>query len=201
MLARGIFTLKNVVLDEVYLQSDAIIPSRRLVSTIRVASSMMPRSPFELVCPNLTPESKVVLADLARLQLSALAASTFSCSAFFLMAASSSIFFLAISRSLSLLASGFAVVAAVFGAVADVAASALDSVLGFSLTSVVCDVVALPGCCKTRFAGILAGGGWSLKTLRPEASSHIYCAIADVVKTRPKMAIKCGKVDRMIFMA
>ena len=170
-----------------------MMPSIRFDSTMREASSINPRSPLALVWARRIPESKVDLADLARLQFSALAASIFSCSAFFLAVSSSSIFFLAASKSLSLLTFLGSDVAPDLALSANLVPSACASTLGFSLTSAAgIAAVIFPGCCKTRFAGILAGGGWSLKTLRPEASSHMYCAMTVALKTRPKLAIKYG---------
>ena len=74
----------------------------RLISALRLASSMMTRSPCALVCFIKTPDSSVALAWRARVQFSALARAIFSSSAFFLAASAASAAAFFSSSSLSL---------------------------------------------------------------------------------------------------
>ena len=132
---------------------------------------MNSRSPLLLVMVERIPESKDILARLARSQLSARAAACLSASAFFLaVSASSAAFFLA-SSSFSLPALGsffavglallfsFTVLPSVFAS--DFASEGVALSVGLMVSRLAGTVVFL-GCCTTFLAGTLAGGGWSL---------------------------------------
>lgn len=174
-------------------QSDAITSLARLISALRVLSSMNPCSPFALVCMTGRPLSRVDLVWRAREQFSTFARATLSSSTFFFAASAASARAFFSSSSLSL--PGNAGLALAWEAVA--AGAALSAEAGEATTGTAEARAAPVGCFKMLFSGMSDGGGRSLNTLRPSLSIHCHWAAAP----RAQVQATVNKKSLCIFMA